>query len=139
MPACGSVRTQVLDLLYQILLIFMQMAQSPEDARTGVSSLKHQAPGPAVTASFLPLHYLWKWLPAPSREQVPVCPVTTCFLSLLPKASLPCFLRSACQQHAGGRSVCRGAVHTDHPACLALGSACSGGLEGARTCLFSPL
>lgn len=38
--------------------------------------------------------------PTPSREQVPVCPVTTCFPGLQPTTSLPHFLSSACQKDA---------------------------------------
>lgn len=43
--------------------------------------------------------------PTPSREQVPICPGPTCFFSLLPMASLPCFLLLACQKDAGHCAV----------------------------------
>lgn len=51
---------------------------------------------PDVRASFLPASCLGA--PTPSGEQMPVCPVTTCLPSLLPTASPPCFLSSACQR-----------------------------------------
>lgn len=76
--------------LFQILLVFMQIAQSPKDANTGISSLLYtrrtglqsMPPRPPhVHHSLMPFQYS-------SREKVPICPVTTCFPSLLPMARL---------------------------------------------------
>lgn len=60
--------------------------------------------------------------PTPSREQVPVCPVPTCFSSLLPMASLPCFLLVALPEGCGLLccAAAGGIAHTDHPGILAL-------------------
>lgn len=42
----------------------MQITPLPKDASAGISSLLHQGHRPAVGASSLRLHHLWKWLPS---------------------------------------------------------------------------
>lgn len=76
--------------------------------------------------------------PTPSREQVPICLVPTCFSSLLPLASLPRFLLLACQKDAGCCAVQLQGHHAHRPpwhpsivVCLYRG------LEAARTCFPS--
>lgn len=126
--------------LFQILLIFMQIAQSPKDANTGISSLLYtrrtglqsMPPRPPPRASFtdaFPIQLQRKsahlscdhMLPQPSAHGQAVG-----------------FLSSACQKDAGGYTVLLqgwgggNTRHTDHPGSLALSS----GLEAIGICLF---
>lgn len=80
----------------------MQKTESPADTTTGISSLMYQTHGHAVNASFLPSSPFMKAVAQHRPENK--CPFVLCphaFPSLLPMASLPCFLLSACQKDVG--------------------------------------
>lgn len=100
---CRSVvprEPQILDFLFQILLMFIPATASPKDARSGISSLPQQAHRHAGQPPSSPFTVYESHCPTPSREQVPICPGPTCFSSLLPMARLPCFLLLAWQKDA---------------------------------------
>lgn len=115
----------------------MQITPLPKDASAGISSLLHQGHRPAVGASSLRLHHLWKWLPSTlqrtsarlSCDHMLPQPSACSQPALPPEFSLPegCGLLR--------RAAAGGTAHTDCPGSPTL---CSG-LEGTRTCLFCPL
>lgn len=115
----------------------MQTVQSPEDARAGTSLLR-QALRPAVTASFLPLIIYERGCQHPG-EEVPMCPVSTCFPSLCPR---PACLAAALSSPEGCWLLLRAAAghgHADHPSTPALGSAGSVAEKGPELVCSAPL
>ena len=110
----------------------MQIAQPPKDA-CSPCCIEHLG---LLSVPPPPFIIYESGCPTPSREQVPICPVTTCFPGLQPTTSLPHFLSSACQKDAGCSAVpLWGVPCRDHPG----GSALYSGLEGARTWWSRPL